>query len=147
VRIGRVVLIGGLTNVLLLAASVVIQFATDWTGIGPWLAAPLTGMMAALIEVAREALTRESEPSAEVASNRRGIPVDRRTGPIRPAQSRPSVAAGVLVAVILVGLGGAAVTHGVATVSGYVTGNQVGSDRLLGGPVPVDSSGVGTTAK
>ncbi len=53
VRLGRVVLVGALANLVLLVAAVVIEFATDWTGIGPWLAAPLLGMVAALVDVAQ----------------------------------------------------------------------------------------------
>ena len=60
VRLGRVVLIGGLANLVLLAAGVVIQFATDWTGIGAWLAAPLVGMVAALVDVGKQAATRDT---------------------------------------------------------------------------------------
>ncbi len=145
VKVGRVVLIGGLANLVILAAGVAIQFATDWTGIGPWLAAPLAGMVAALVEVGREALTREPETSMAGAADRTGDAASISTQPISPPRRRAPVLVGVLVAVLLVGVGGAVVAYGVATVSGYITGNQVGVPRLQNGPVAVDSGGVVTT--
>jgi len=58
---------------------------------------------------------------------------------------RVPVLVGVLVAVLLIGGGGVAVAYGVATVTAFITGNQTGPDRLVGGPVTVDTQGVATT--
>ena len=152
VRLGRVVLVGGLANLVLLAAGVVINFATDWTGIGPWLAAPLVGMVAALVDVGRQSLTRGAR--AGIPTEGRG-PRDIRDRPGRASTSeygigtrtkrRVPVLVGVLVAVLLIGGGGVAIAYGVATVTAFITGNQTGPDRLVGGPVTVDTQGVTTT--
>lgn len=161
VRVGRVVLVGGLANLLIVAAGVVIQFATDWTGIGTWLAAPLTGMAASLVAIMKDALTREPEPAptgpAPPAPAAGGAPAVPRpvpgagtapTGVVPPPRRRGvSVIVGVLVAVLVIGVGGVLVTYAVATVSGFITGNQVGVDRLQNGPLAVDSSGVVTTVE
>lgn len=160
VRIGRVILVGGLANLLLVAAGVVIQFATDWTGIGTWIAAPLTGMAASMVALLKDALTRPPEtepvpppagPASAGAPGSRGAPGPHRTtaptGIVQPRRRGVSVLVGVLVVVLVVGVVGVGVTYAVATVSGFVTGNQVGVDRLANGPVAVDSSGVVTTVE
>lgn len=161
VRIGRVILVGGLANLLLVAAGVVIQFATDWTGIGTWLAAPLTGMVASMVALIKDALSRppEAEPapppagpeSGGVPGSRDAPAPHRTTAPtgVVPPPRRPgvSVLVAVLAVVLVIGVVGVGVTYAVATVSGFITGNQVGVDRLANGPVAVDSSGVVTTVE
>ncbi|HEU4758035.1 MAG TPA: FHA domain-containing protein [Agromyces sp.] len=159
VHVGRVVLVGGLANLLLVGAGVVIQFATDWTGIGTWLAAPLTGMVASLVAIMKDVLTKEPEPEPGpaappvegAATTPRGsgaAPAGPTTGVVPPPRrGGVSVLVGVLVTVLVIGVGGVLVTYAVATVSGYVTGNQVGVDRLQNGPVAVDSGGVVTTVE
>ncbi|MBM7503374.1 FHA domain-containing protein [Agromyces aurantiacus] len=159
VRVGRVVLVGGLANLIIVGAGVAIQFATDWTGIGTWLAAPLTGMVAALVALMKDAMTRPPEPGPAPPG---GVPVPAPgvaagpppgatapTGVVPPPRRRGgvSVAVGLLVAVLVIGGGGVLVTYAVATVSGFITGNQVGVDRLQNAPVVVDSSGVVTTVE
>lgn len=166
VRIGRAVLVGGLANLILVGAGVVIQFATDWTGIGTWLAAPLTGMVAALVSIMKDALTRAPEPaSASAPAPAPGAGVPSHPQPeltVPPGAARPTaptgvvpppprrgvgVLTGVLVAVLVIGGGGALATYAIATVTGFVTGNQAGTDRLENGPVAVDSGGVVTAVE
>ncbi len=76
------------------------------------------------------------------------------TGPVPPpagtgdgtrTKRRVPVLVGVLVAVLLIGGGGFAIAYGVATATAFITGNQIGPDRLVGGPVTVDTQGVTTT--
>ena len=152
VRIWRVVLVGGLANLVLLAAGVVINFATDWTGIGAWLAAPLVGMVAALVDVGRQSLTREPVP----ASPHEGpTPAASVTGPVPPplvgtgdgtrTKRRVPGGGGVGVAVLVGGGGGVARAAGPPPATAFITGNQTGPDRLVGGPVTVDTQGVTTT--
>jgi len=153
VRLGRVVLVGALANLVLLGAAVVIEFATDWTGIGPWLAAPLLGMVAALVDVARQAATREPEPAVPAPSSApRTAPTssDGRPSPAVPAgpvprrKRRVPVVVAVVVSVLLIGGGGIAIAYGVATATAFITGNQTGTERLVG-EVTVDDQGVSTT--
>ena len=152
VRLGRVVLVGAIANLVLLAAAVVIEFATDWTGIGPWLAAPLLGMVAALVDVGKQAATREPAPApaqpgagapapgAPTAPRPQGTP----TGPVARPRRRVPVFVAVVVAVLLIGGGGIAIAYGVATVTAFITGNQTGVERLTA-EVSVDDQGVTTT--
>lgn len=152
-RVSRVVLVGGLTSLLLLAVGVVVQFATEWTGGGSWLAAPLTGMAAAGVELVKEALTRHPDPEdapEETGPRARptaptpgiGSRTGVRTGRGHTSRRGRSVTAAVAVTLLVLGGGGVAVTYAVSRVSGYVTGNQAGVDRLVGGPVQVDAGGV-----
>lgn len=147
VSLTKIVLVAGLANLVILAAGVVIQFLTDWTGIGPWLAAPLTGMVAALVEAGREGLTRDRQAPPPEPMEARSTGSARATRPV-PAQTRRGpTAVSIVLVVVLVGLGGVALAYGVATVSGYITGNQVGTDRLASEPVAVDAKGVVTTVE
>ena len=145
-RLGRVLLVGGLANLVLLAAGVVIQFATDWTGIGPWLAAPLVGMVAALVDVGKQAATRDTT-AAPAPAPAAGVSPTADTGTISPPKRRVPIVVGVAVAVLLIGGGGLAIAYGVATVTAFITGNQTGTERLVGGPVVVDTQGVSTTVR
>ena len=149
VRIGRVVLIGGLANLVLLGIGVLIQTLTAGTGLAAWIAAPITGMVAALIEVAREAFTKAPE---EAAAEGPAIPPGAtpappgQTGQIRRPQRRAGVVAGILVAVLVVGVGGTLVVYGVATaVIGLITGDQGPGEERLAAPVTVDSGGIVVT--
>ena len=152
VRLGRVVFVGALANLVLLVAAVVIEFATDWTGIGPWLAAPLLGMVAALVDVARQAATREPEPAVRAPSSAPGTAPTGVDGRPSPGSGRPSPApeapcsrvVAVVVSVLLIGGGGIAIAYGVATATAFITGNQTGTERLVG-EVTVDDQGVSTT--
>ena len=139
-RLGRVVLVGALANLVLLTAAVIIEFATDWTGIGPWLAAPLLGMVAALVDVGKQAATREPESAARASSSapgassvrcRRTPPVPAAPpGPVPRPKRRVPVLVAVVVTVLLIGGGGVAIAYGVATATAFITGNQTGTDRL-----------------
>lgn len=146
VRLGRVVLVGGLANLVLLAAGIVIQFATDWTGIGPWLAAPLVGMVAALVDVGKQAATRDAAVAPTPVPTA-GTSPTADTGRVSPPKRRVPFVVGVAVAVLLIGGGGLAIAYGVATATAFITGNQTGTERLVGGPVEVDTQGVTTTVR
>lgn len=153
VSLARVALVGGLANLVLLAAGVLIQFLTDWTGIGPWLAAPLVGMVASLVEVGKESLTRGPSPLAEgptapgptepSAAERRPRPG---TAEPMPSRRRAPVGVGILVAVLVIGGGGLALAYGVGTLTSFVTGNQSGTERLLA-PVTQEAQGVAATVE
>ena len=154
VRLGRVVLVGGIANLVLLAAAVVIELATDWTGIGPWLAAPLLGMVAALVDVGKQAATREPAPSARTTTSAPGASASGAvgtppapaapTGPVPRPKRRVPVLVAVVVTVLLIGGGGVAIAYGVATATAFITGNQTGTPRLMT-EVTFEDLGVSTT--
>ena len=147
-------LVGALANLVLLTAAVVIEFATDWTGIGPWLAAPLLGMVAALVDVGKQAATREPDSAARTSSSAPGASASgpggpppapaAPTGPVPRTKRRVPVLVAVVVTVLLIGGGGVAIAYGVATATAFITGNQTGTDRLTA-EVTVEDRGVSTT--
>ncbi|MFC9918481.1 FHA domain-containing protein [Agromyces binzhouensis] len=136
VRIGRAVVVGGLVTLMLLGVGVVVQLATGLTGVAGWIAAPLAGMAAALVQLAKDALTRVPEPpptpvvggvpGAEVAPRDAGTdpqPVGSDgTAPMGfevPKRTRGlPVSVAAIVTVLVLGVGGAALAFGVATLTG-----------------------------
>ncbi len=87
-------------------------------------------------------------PSSAPGTPRR-VPTGARPRPLPPARSRAGSAAfpcvvAVVVSVLLIGGGGIAIAYGVATATAFITGNQTGTDRLVG-EVTVEDQGVSTT--
>ncbi|WP_400995456.1 FHA domain-containing protein [Agromyces sp. GXQ0307] len=146
VRIGRAVLVGGLVTLLLLGVGVVVQVTTGLTGIAPWIAAPLTGMAAALAQITKDALRRVPEPPPTAVVG--GVPgatvapaiTDPATGgsvttaPMGfevPRRSRGlPVFVAAIVTVLVLGVGGAALAFGVATLTEAVTGDRLPSSTV-----------------
>ena len=154
VSLVRVAVVGAVAESVLLAAGVLVQLLTDWTGSGEWLAIPLLGTVASLVTLVREAATRPRSPDGgqTAAPSARGGSVDGQpwssTAP-RPGGRRrrqAPVGVGVLVALLVIGGGGLALTHGVATVSSFITGNQTGTERLAE-PVTQTEQGVTLTVQ
>ncbi|WP_353815895.1 FHA domain-containing protein [Agromyces sp. SYSU T00266] len=145
VRIGRAVVVGALVNLLLLGVVVVVQLTTGLTGVAPWIAAPLTGMAAALVQLTKDAVTRVPEPppmptgevpGAVVSPLGQGAPsADARPAPTGSHATAPMgfevprrsrglpVYVAAIVTVLVLGVGGVAVAFGVATLTGLVTGD------------------------
>ncbi|WP_438854666.1 FHA domain-containing protein [Agromyces sp. M3QZ16-3] len=144
VRIGRAVVVGGLVTLMLLGVGVVVQVTTGLGGIAPWIAAPLTGMAAALAQLAKDALRRVPDPPpTSVVGGVPGAVVTPRGGasPSDPAPAASAATApmgfevprrsrglpvfvAAIVTVLVLGVGGAALAFGVATLSGTFTGDQ-----------------------
>jgi len=141
VRLGRALLIGALSELVLLAVGFIVAFATDWTGIGPWLAAPILGMVAALIDfLAQSRADVRAARSAEVTSSLAPAP------PVVPRpRPRTPLAVGLLITLVLMGGGGWALAAGAGYVAGIVTGNEPGVDRLASAPIVADNKGVVAT--
>ncbi|GAA1055368.1 hypothetical protein GCM10017608_24890 [Agromyces luteolus] len=150
VRIWRAVVVGALVNLMLLGVVVLVQLTTGLTGVAPWIAAPLTGMAAALVQLTKDAVTRVPEPPPLPAVG--GVPgavvapsapdasrtpdADPRPPPTGARTTAPMgfevpkrrrglpVSVAAIVTVLVLGVGGVAVAFGVATLTGYVTGGQ-----------------------
>lgn len=135
VRLGRTLMIGAISQLVLLAVGVVIAFATDWTGFSQWIAAPVLGMVASLIDVFKQA--GADVPDSDHRSSRAS----------RDDRRRTPLAVGLLVTVALIGGGGWALATGVGYVTGLVTGNESGFERLEVGPVVADNAGVVATVE
>ena len=135
VRLGRTLVIAAAFEVVLLLANVVVTFLTDWTGFGPWLTAPLVGMLVALIDPVKQSLGGSGAGAADGSARAGGPPQARRGTPLAVA---------LVVGVVVLGGGGWAVAAGVSYVTGVVTGNEDGVERLVQ-PVSSEASGLSIT--
>lgn len=145
VAVGRTLLIAGLCALIPLGGNVVASFVTEWSGGRSWLVVPAVGvgvaMLTALVQAYGSASRAAPEPDGrrrehwpgDTAQYRRYGPAERRGTPLPVA---------LLVAVLVIGVGGWAVTQGVRYAVGYVTGNEPGSERLL---QPASASAGGLT--
>ncbi|MCU1418078.1 MAG: domain containing protein [Schumannella sp.] len=129
----RVCIVAGVVEALSLAAGVIVQFTTNLTGWGPWLAIGALALVAALAEWLRQVLTAP-RPGRVRAGFEEKIEPHRRT----PA------AAGLLLTVVVIGGLGFAAAAGVGYLSGFITGNESGAERLAA-PVTADFDGVSVT--
>lgn len=146
----RVVVVGAVAGAALAALTPVITWATNWTGMGPFLAPVVVATVASLIEVAKEHLTKPRGEPVASAGPRSPTgppwPADQPTAPVtRPAPRRHApLWVGVAVAILVVGGGGIAVAYGARALTTFVTGNETGELRLSA-PVADEADGVTTT--
>ncbi|NKX53346.1 FHA domain-containing protein [Arthrobacter mobilis] len=132
--LGTTLLVAGACEAVVLLGNVAATFFAGWTGTLSWLVAPVVAVLVAMGKVLVEHFGKRQSPE----------PVTRETGPYRPAAGadpysgaagpapvrRPVVPA--LAAIVLVlGVGGLAVTAGVRFVTGWLTGNEPGVERLV----------------
>jgi hypothetical protein len=115
---GRALLIAAVCGLIPLAVNVVAAFVTDWTGVAPWLVAPLVAVVVAVLNELAQAY-REAPPK----------PRPDEPHPPRPRGTRLPVA--ILVAILVLGVGGVFLTLGVRYAVGYLTGNETGTERLV----------------
>lgn len=143
VPVGRTLLIAGVCALIPLLGNVGASFVTEWTGGRSWLVVPAVGVLVAMVTALVQAY------GAAPSSRRPPQPVDHdawvadvpdysRYGR-RPGVSLPVA---LIVAIVVVGVGGLALTFGVRYVVGYVTGNEPGTERLL---APASASKGGLT--
>ncbi len=123
VRLGRVLLVAGLLNVLGLAANSAASFVTDRAdGALRWILPPAIGLAAALLAAGVQAVSA-AEPQQPAYRS-----------PYYPRQTRPrgvSMPVAVLLVVLICGVGAVGITVGVRYVVGYVSGSESGEDRLV----------------
>lgn len=138
-------LVAALTELLLLGAAAVAAFLTDWSGRFAWLVAPVVGVAVAMGkiligEAGKARSARPAQPPPPQQGTYPGPP------PPMPARRRKGTPIGVatLVVLLVIGGGGWALAQGVRYVTGYLTGNQTGVERLVE-PVSVTDQGLTLT--
>lgn len=119
VRLARTLAVAALIEIVLLAGNAVITSAAGWTGLGSWLSVPLLGVLAAGVDVLKQKSASEASPTG-----RPQAPAARHQPTMMPA-------AALLIGVLVMGGGGLAAMTGVRFISGYITGNEDGVERLL----------------
>jgi hypothetical protein len=139
VAVGKTLLIAALCAIIPLIGNVVASFLTTWTGAVSWLVAPAIGVGVAMITALIQAYG--SAPHDEPSHPHAG------TYPRPPARPRGISLPLALVSVLLViGVGGLAVTEGVRYAVGYITGNESGTNRLVQ-PATARAGGVALTVE
>jgi hypothetical protein len=136
VPVGRTLLIAGVSALLPLGGNVVASFLTEWSGGGSWLAVPAVGVGVAMLTAVVEAYGSATEPSPSFESR---DPEHRPGDTVLPQkgneQLRKPLAEVLLIAVLVLGLGGWAVTeavrHGVESITGNTpTTEEPGTEQL-----------------
>jgi hypothetical protein len=117
-----------------LAGNVVASFATEWTGAKSWLVVPAVGMGVAMVTALVQAYGSARAPSPRPQPRRDEpwpghVDPSRRYGGREPRRGTPLPIA-LVVAVLVLGVGGWALAQGVRYGVGYVTGNEPGAERL-----------------
>ena len=152
VKLGRILLVAGLINILGLAANSATSFATDQAnGALRWVLPPAIALTAALLTAVVQAVgAAPTEPEPQPGRSNGPVPPyapSPRRPTYRPPSSYPqppfypqastlrprrrSVPVAMLVVLLVCGVGAVTITVGVRYVVGYVTGNESGDDRLI----------------
>jgi hypothetical protein len=140
IAVGKVLLVAALCYLVGLAVNVGASFLTRWTGEASWLAAPIVGLVGAMLTALIDAYS-----SSDRETRRQPVPVgiDQPRLPERGGTPLPVV---ILVAMIVIGAGGLGLTLGVRYAVGYITGNESGVERLRR-PASASVSGLSLTVQ
>jgi hypothetical protein len=138
VPVGKTLLIAGVCAMIPLLGNVAASFLTTRTGGGSWLVVPVVGVAVAMVTALVQAFSAAEAPPQGAPAPYPEPPVAgapptyRQYG--RREQSGTPLLLALVIGLVVLGIGGVAVTQGVRFAVGYVTGNEPGTDRLLGQP-------------
>lgn len=139
VAVGKTLFIAAVCAVVPLIGNVAASFLTTWTGVRSWLVVPAVGMGAAMLTALIQAYG--SAPAEEYHRSPGG-----RYPPPRVRSRRTPLPLALLIAVLVIGVGGLVVTAGVRYAVGYFTGNEPGTSRLIE-PATASSEGLTLTVE
>lgn len=123
VAVGKTLLIAAACAVIPLIGNIVASFFTTWTGAATWLVTPIVGVGVAM-------LTALIQAYGSVPTGQPRLPQEGPYPRYRPERRGMSLPLALLTALLVIGVGGLAVTEGVRYGVGYITGNESGTDRL-----------------
>jgi hypothetical protein len=137
--VGRTLLIAGLCALIPLAGNVVASSLTEWTGGRSWLVVPAVGvgvaMLTALIQAYGSANRPSPRPQTPYPEQHPEQPwpghVYPHPPPRRQERRATPLPVALLIALLVMGVGGWGVTQGVRYAVGSITGNESGSERLI----------------
>lgn len=139
-QLGKIMLIAGACEAVVLLGNVVASFFTEWAGQASWLAVPVVGVAVAMIQTGVRELSKNGTPTQDPPSAPPSqISTNRGTG-------KRSLTMTIIIALTVLGVGGWAVTSGVRYATGLATGNEPGVERLAE-PVSVDAGGLLVTVE
>jgi hypothetical protein len=139
VPVAKTLLIAGVCALIPLAGNVAASFVTEWTGAGSWLVVPAVGVLVAMVTALIQAFGSASAPASAPDRDRwpgerddssYGGPTYRQYG--RPRRGGTPLPLAVAIAIVVLGGGGWALAQGVRYGVGYITGNEPGTEQLLG---------------
>jgi hypothetical protein len=135
VPVGKVILIAALCYLIPLLVNVAASFVTTWTGQRSWLVAPALGLAGAILTALVKAFGSADRPGSRPAPEHQDrwpgqaqLPTPPVAYPRRAGSPLPVV---LLVAVVVIGLGGWGLTEAIRYAVGYATGNEPGTERLV----------------
>jgi hypothetical protein len=133
VPVGKTLLIAAACSLIPLIGNVAASFVTEWTGAKSWLVVPAVGVVVAMVTALVQAYGSAGKPvsrsPAPYAGQQPTAGGYRRYGP--QAQRGTPLALALLIAFLVLGVGGFGVAAGVRYAVGYITGNESGTDRLV----------------
>lgn len=138
VAVGKTLLIAAVCAIVPLIGNVVASFLTTWTGVATWLAVPAIGVGVAMVNALIQAYG--SAPHAEPARSRTS------PHPQYRARSRRSLPLALVSVLLVIGVGGLAVTAGIRYAVGYATGNEPGTSQLVR-PAAATAEGLALTVQ
>lgn len=124
-KLWRGALLAGAAEVVVLLGNVAANALAGWTGTVGWLAAPVVGVLVAMVNDVLKKSEPEEQPERQPG---RGQP-SRARGP-EAASGRPRGAPSLVLVLAVLAVVGLALAFGVRYVSGLVTGNEPGVERL-----------------
>ena len=149
VAVGKTLTIAAVCAVIPLIGNIAASFLTTWTGVGSWLVVPAVGVAVAMLTALIQAFgSASAEDYPPAPAGRYPTAPAGRYPPSRPSPSyrakprRTPLPRALLIAILVIGVGGLGVTEGVRYAVGYVTGNEPGTSRLV---QPVTASAGGLT--
>ncbi len=153
VAVGKTLLIAAGCAIIPLIGNVVASFLTTWTGAETWLAGPAVGvvvaMLTALIQAYGSAPADESPRPHAAPHPTSRAPYAAPRPPYPTARAKPRgirLPVALVIALLVIGAGGLAVTEGVRYAVGYITGNEPGTERLVQ-PASASAQGVALTVQ
>lgn len=151
VPVGKTLLIAGVCALIPLLGNVAASFLTTRTGGGSWLVVPVVGVTVAMVTALVQAFSAAEAPSQGAPAPYPGQappvgapPTYRQYG--RREQRGTPLLLALVIGLLVLGIGGIAVTQGVRFAVGYITGNEAGTDRLVQ-PVTGSSNGLTVTVE
>jgi hypothetical protein len=145
VELGRSLGVAALCALVPLAGNVAAAFLTDWTGVGTWLVVPVVAVcVAMLIDLIQ--IFGSGDSGRRQPDGYREWPEGRRPSRTVPERRGTSLPVALLMAILVLGVGGWGLVLGVRYAVGYVTGNESGSERLKQ-PARASDSGLTLTVQ
>jgi len=144
VAVGKTLFIAAVCAIIPLIGNVVASFLTTWTGVGSWLVVPVVGVVVAMLTALIQAYG--SAPADQPPPPPGRYPPYSPYPPYPVSSRRTPLWRALLIAFLVIGVGGLAATEGVRYAVGYITGNEPGTSRLVE-PASASSGGLTLTVE